>query len=123
EPPTPGTSNRTTVVSGSSAATSGSSTSRLAPIPLHNTSGTPEPSRTLRRIRCPSTGTTLAKVRRCDSDDFGARRRYARRGRTTRRARVAPPDAVVIVSLSRTRGPGRAEQPSGLQYVAAGGRL
>ena len=48
--PAPGTSKRTTVVLGSSCSTSGSSTSKLAPMPLHNTSGTPDPARTLTRI-------------------------------------------------------------------------
>ena len=41
DPPVPGTSNLITVVSNCS--TSGSSTSRLAPMPLHSTSGTPDP--------------------------------------------------------------------------------
>ena len=38
-PPTPGTSNRTTPRSGSSASTSGWSASRLTPMPLHSSSG------------------------------------------------------------------------------------
>src|SRR6202044_3864433 len=57
DPPAPGTSNLTTVESGSSCSTSGSSTSRLAPMPLHNTSGTPVPHRTFTRIRCPPVAT------------------------------------------------------------------
>src|SRR6478752_4052779 len=63
DPPVPGTSNRTTVVSGSRCATSGSSTSRLAPMPLHNTSGMPVPSRTFTRICWPRTGIRCSTVK------------------------------------------------------------
>ena len=40
EPPTPGGSNRMTSTAGSSSRTNGSSTSRLAPMPLISSSGT-----------------------------------------------------------------------------------
>ena len=40
-------------------ATNGSSTSRLAPIPLHSTSGIPVPQRMWTRICCPSTGSKV----------------------------------------------------------------
>ena len=56
EPPTPGTSKRITPRSGSSASTNGWSASRLAPIPLHSSSGgastkRPRPGRHARRVR------------------------------------------------------------------------
>jgi hypothetical protein len=54
EAPEPGTSNRTTVVCGLISVTTGSSTSRLAPTPLHNTSGIPVPHRILTLTCWPS---------------------------------------------------------------------
>src|SRR6202043_299947 len=60
--PLPGTSNRTTVLFGFRCSTSGSNTSRLAPIPLHSTSGTPSPQRMLTRICWPRTGTSCSTL-------------------------------------------------------------
>ena len=48
---------RTTVVLGSSCATSGSNTSKAAPMPLQSTRGTPEPSRTSTLMRWPPAAT------------------------------------------------------------------
>jgi hypothetical protein len=58
EPPTPGTSNRTTLRRGSSASTKGCSTSRLAPMPFMSSNGGTDgsvPGRTeTRRVRRPT---------------------------------------------------------------------
>src|SRR3954452_5703772 len=57
EPPTPGRSNRMMVRRGSSASTNGWSTSRLAPMPVHSSSGGQSrvPSRTETRMARPPT--------------------------------------------------------------------
>ena len=58
---------RTTVVSRSSFAMSGSNTSRLAPMPLHDTNGTPEPCLTSIRICWSATDSRLCTLRSTDS--------------------------------------------------------
>ena len=64
DPPTPGTSNDTTSMSGRKADTNGSSRSRLAPMPLHSTSGGPGPvpGRTATRRSWPSTRTRRTRL-------------------------------------------------------------
>src|ERR1700722_15486189 len=78
EPPTPGMSNRMTGRRGSSSSTNGWSSSRLAPIPLHNSNGVQPaaPSRTeTRRARPPTVRTRIRSL--------GPARRSRRRTRPT----------------------------------------
>ena len=107
EPPTPGTSNRTTSIRGSTSSTNGWSRSRLAPMPLQSTSGGPGavPGRTATRTSWPRTRTrrnlVTCRRRRCRAPprarsggatrapwapDAARRsvRRATRRGRSTR---------------------------------------
>src|SRR6266508_122313 len=108
EPPTPGTSKRITSRSGSRASTSGCSTSKLAPMPQHSSSGvrSPSPGRTSYRIFCPWTvrsgiahvapGSGLERVQP------GAAERVRRR--LPRTAALAQPRGVVRPPGTRLRG-------------------
>src|SRR5579871_4406132 len=102
EPPMPGMSNRITPRRGSSASTNGSSSSRLAPMPLHSSSGGRPgvPSRTATRMARPAA--VMLLIRSADS---------ARTSRP-RTARASP-------DRSRPSPAGRAQEMSMVIHVGS----